>query len=265
MRIVLTTAFSLAFALSTLASPLLAKNLEHGEASVWYLGHSGWAIQTRTRFLIFDYREQGEAAAPRSLGNGHIDPADIKDRSVVVFISHRHGDHWDPRVLEWKKTIPDITYVFGWKADQGPDHVYCDFERQEVTLRGMRIQTVVHDFDQIPEAAFVVEVDGLTIFHSGDHGNGPPPFKEAFVDNLEYIARIAPEIDLAFIPLWGEESFVVKMLKPNYTFPMHGLHREHLYGEFAVRAKKDKLPTRVIAASARGDRFILTNGKVKKP
>ena len=163
---------------------------------------------------------------------------------------------------EWP---PDITYVFGWNANQGLDHIYCDFERQELTLGDMRIRTIVHDFDRIPEAAFLVELDGLRIFHSGDHGNGPPPFKEDFVGNLQYIAGIAPEVDLAFIPLWGEESFVVKTLKPKYTFPMHGLDREHQYGEFAVRAKKEKLPTRVIAASAPGDHFILTKGEVKKP
>jgi len=61
-----------------------------------------------------------------------------------------------------------------------------------------------------------VELDGLTIFHSGDHGNGPPPFREALVDNLDYIAKIAPELDLTFLPLWGEESFVVKKSKPLY-------------------------------------------------
>ena len=241
-----------------------SRRLQDRDASIWYLGHSGWAVETGSRFLIFDYWEDSEPDGPRSLDSGYIDPGQIKDRSVVVFISHRHGDHWDPRILEWKKTIPDITYVFGWKADLGPGHVYCEPERQELTLGGMKVRTIVHDFDGIPEAAFVVDLDGLTIFHSGDHGNGPPPFKSRFVDNIEYIAGIAPEIDLAFIPLWGEESFVVKKLKPKHTFPMHGLQREQQYAEFAARAKKEQLPTEVVAAGARGDRFLLSDGKVKR-
>jgi L-ascorbate metabolism protein UlaG (beta-lactamase superfamily) len=127
----------------------------------------------------------------------------------------------------------------------------------------MRVRTIVHDFDGIPEAAFVVDVDGITIFHSGDHGNGPPPFRQSFVENLEYVAAIAPSIDLAFIPLWGEESFVVETLRPKYTFPMHDLGREHQYALFADRAKSEGLPTEVIAAAARGDQFILEDGSVR--
>lgn len=264
MRIKRGAIIAIVLAAFVLAGPLPARELERQEARIWYLDHSGWAIQTRSRFLIFDYRKPNPSAKLSSLDNGHIDPAEIKNRSVVVFISHSHGDHWDPRILEWKKTVPDITYVFGWQADQGPEHVYCDFERQEFTLGDMKVRTIVHDFDGIPEAAFVVEVDGLTLFHSGDHGNGPPPFRKAFVDNLEHIARIAPEMDLAFIPLWGEESLVVKTLKPTYTFPMHGRAREHQYEGFAAQADKDKLPTKVIAAKNRGDRFLLSKGKVRK-
>ena len=153
--------------------------------------------------------------------------------------------------------------MFGWQDDQGPEHVYCDLERQELALDDMRVRTIVHDFDGIPEAAFVVELDGLTIFHSGDHGNGPPPFREAFVDNIEYIEGIAPEIDLAFIPTWGEESFVVRTLEPRFTFPMHDLGREHQYARFAARAEQEELPTRVIAAAARGDHFLLSDGRMR--
>lgn len=265
MKLTLPAILSVALALSAAPHPVLAKDLQDREASIWYLGHSGWAVETRSRFLIFDYREESEPDGPRSIDSGYIDPDQIKDRSVVVFISHGHGDHWDPRILEWKNTVPDITYVFGWKADKGPDHVYCEPERQELTLGGITIRTIVHDFEGIPESAFVVDLDGLTIFHFGDHGNGPPPFKPRFVDNIEYIAGIAPEIDLAFIPIWGEESFVVKTLKPKHTFPMHGLHREHQYAEFAARAKKEQLPTEVVAASARGDRFLMSNEEVKNP
>lgn len=259
-----------------------AGNPEDGEAEIRYLGHSGWAIQTKSRFLIFDYWEEAEPEGARALADGYVDPQEIRDLSVVVFISHGHRDHWDPRVLEWRETIPDITYVFGWRAEdevgegaeagdeegaeegteERAQHVYCDFERRDFTLGNMRVRTIVHDFDGIPEAAFVVDVDGVTIFHSGDHGNGPPPFRQPFVENLEYLAGIAPEIDLAFIPLWGEESYVIETLRPTYTFPMHDVGREHQYARFAARAPAERLPTEVVAAAARGDRFLFADGQV---
>lgn len=261
MRILLGASFFVV--LAVFATPAPAQDLDSGEARIWYLGHSGWGIQTESRFLIVDYIEDGSPTVARSLANGYVDPQEIADRSVVVFISHAHGDHWDPVVLEWAQTIPDITYVFGWDAEQGPGHVYCERRRQELTLGNMRVRTIVHDFDGIPEAAFVVELDGLTIFHSGDHGSGPPPFREEFVDNIEYIAEIAPEIDMAFIPTWGEEGFVIGELEPTFTFPMHDLYREHQYARFAQRAERDGLPTRVLAATARGDMFQVVKGPMR--
>ncbi len=257
--------------LATMMSILLStaaagqpEHLKEKEAVIWYLGHSGWAIETQSRFLIFDYWESSGPTEPRALANGHIDPTEIKDKKVVVFISHGHRDHFDPRVLEWKNTVADIKYIFGWKAKQGSDTIECDFEREELELEGLKIRTIVHDADGIPESAFLVELDGLTIFHSGDHGNGPPPFKEHFVDNLDYVAKVAPSIDMIFIPTWGEESFVIKKLEPKFTFPMHDVGREDNYKKFAERARKEKLPTKVVAAEKQGDRFLYSNGEMKE-
>lgn len=256
--------------LATLTSLLLSmaaaghpEHLKEKEATIWYLGHSGWAIETQSRFLIFDYWEETEPTEPRALANGHIDPQEIKDKNVVVFVSHSHRDHFDPRILEWKGTIPDVEYIFGWKAEQGPDTIECNFEREQMDFDGLKVRTIVHDADGIPESAFLVELDGLIIFHSGDHGNGPAPFKDHFVDNLDYLAKIAPLIDMIFIPTWGEEAFVIEKLEPKYTFPMHDIHREHNYAKFAERAKKEKLPTKVVAAEKQGDHFFYSNGKMK--
>lgn len=45
-------ALILSLALPTVAAP---ESLREKEAIVWYMGHSGWAIQTKSRFLVFDY------------------------------------------------------------------------------------------------------------------------------------------------------------------------------------------------------------------
>jgi L-ascorbate metabolism protein UlaG (beta-lactamase superfamily) len=229
------------------------------------LGHSGWAVETESRFLIFDYWERNEPEVPRSLSNGHIAPEEIEDKSVIVFVTHSHADHYDPRILEWDRKLPDVTYVFGWKIDDDAEnHILCGEKRETIELDGVAIRTIHHDFDDIPESAFLVELDGLVIFHSGDHGNGPPPFTNEFVSNIDYIAKSAPEIDVAFIPLWGEEAYVIEKLKPKVTFAMHDLGREHKYKELEKTVAQNELPTTPIAAEKKGDRFFYRNGGVNR-
>ena len=66
-----------------------------GEALVWYLGHCGYAIKTSNHFLIFDYIELEEAPTERGLAKGFIDPEELKDMNVTVFVTHSHLDHYD--------------------------------------------------------------------------------------------------------------------------------------------------------------------------
>jgi L-ascorbate metabolism protein UlaG (beta-lactamase superfamily) len=262
MRILTVTALVLGLSLASFGLEPDKESLDEGEAFIWYLGNSGWAVETKSRFLIFDYWERREPEVPRSLSNGHIDPEEIKDKSVIVFVTHRHADHYDPRILDWESKLPDVTYVFGWKIDDDAKHIQCGEERETIELDGVTIRTIYHDFDDIPESAFLVEVDGLVFFHSGDHGNGPPPFKDEFVSNIDYIAKSAPEMDFAFIPLWGEESYVIEKLKPKVTFPMHDLGHEYKYKELEKTVAEDDLPTTAVAAEKKGDRFFYRDGAV---
>ncbi len=89
--------------------------LKEGEASVWYLGHSGWAVKTKNHLLIFDYSPMGSKSTELSISNGYVIPSEIKDQNVFVFVSHAHADHYDPEILDWENSIENITYIFGWK------------------------------------------------------------------------------------------------------------------------------------------------------
>ncbi|NIM51288.1 MAG: hypothetical protein GTO22_18895, partial [Gemmatimonadales bacterium] len=89
------------------------------QATVWYLRHSGWAVRVGDALLVFDYQESlgmedVTDATPRTLENGLIDPAEISDLDVFVFVSHAHGDHYDPVIFEWQGEIERLTYFIGW-------------------------------------------------------------------------------------------------------------------------------------------------------
>ena len=136
-----------------------------GEAVVWYLGHMGWAVRTANHFMVFDYDGRGVPPDEPSLANGSIDPNEIKDLSTTVFITHGHTDHYAPAVFDWKKTVKDITYVAGFTPEGKEGYVFMA-PRETKTLGGLDITTTMANDEGV---GFFVKVDGVTIFHSGDH------------------------------------------------------------------------------------------------
>jgi len=118
---------------------LLASSLGSGEAIVWALGHCAFAVKTRTRLLIFDYiTGRGPKPEQPSLANGFVNPEEIKDQNVIVFVSHAHPDHFDPVILSWRSIVKNITNVFGWRADLGEETVELPRPRAATTAARSR-------------------------------------------------------------------------------------------------------------------------------
>jgi L-ascorbate metabolism protein UlaG (beta-lactamase superfamily) len=228
----------------------LAKPLKEGEAIVWSLGHCGFAVKTRTRLLVFDYFSRGGPRPEKpSLANGFVNPEEIKDQDVTVFVSHAHGDHFDPVILSWQSTINRIQYVFGWNARKGERSIDLPAPRATKTLGTIEIFTVNGEHNDVPEVAYLVKVDGLAIYHAGDYLGS----LDHYQDDMAYLLKKAGTIDIAFIgKIQQAES-----LKPRIVFPIHAYNREFMYGAFARQAAEKKLSSRVICPENKGDRFML--------
>ena len=254
-------------------STLLAQELDDGEALIWYLGHCGWAVRTRTRLLIFDYWEQGAIDGEVSLATGRINPSEIHELDVYVFISHDHGDHYDPTVLEWARSIPNITYVFGWDAGLDPSYVYMSGERARRTFGGMQVSTVNHSFDRIPEVAYLVKVDGLVIYHSGDHASTTEVPNQTFSGNIDYFAGMQDRVDLAFVSTFGRRGgvvvnngdlYTIERFRPHVVFPMHHGGGEDINQRFADEVVGSVDPTSVMVARRLGDSFSYSDGHARR-
>jgi L-ascorbate metabolism protein UlaG (beta-lactamase superfamily) len=239
----------------------LHREIAPGEAIVWYLGHSGWAIRTQNHFLIFDYWDWDPLPSGASLANGRIVPEEIQNQNVFVFVSHEHLDHYDPTVLQWEESLDRITYLFGWEAGLSPEHIEFGSERDTVQIGDMEVFSVHHDFDGIPEAAFLVRVDGLSIYHSGDHGNGRGPLRPRFVSNMEYLSELTAETDLMFIPLFGWERHQVDALNPHLLFPMHRRDAEETFLELVEQAESEGWQLPIACAETRGDWLLYRHGR----
>jgi L-ascorbate metabolism protein UlaG (beta-lactamase superfamily) len=252
---------------------ILESDLENGEAFIWYLGHAGWAVKTKNHLLIFDYvslSRTGEASENPSLAEGYIDPSEIKNCNVFVFVSHGHADHFDPAIFEWESSIKNITYIFGWQADKNPKYVYLKDPRMKKTFDSLEVYTINHDFDGIPEVAYLLKVDGLVIYFSGDHGSTGEEINPVFKDNIDYLSQQATDIDMAFISQFGSRAggevnngdlYTISKLGPRVTLPMHQGGGERFYKKFAQEAKQKGAQTEFICAEKRGDRFHYRKAK----
>lgn len=244
------------------AQQILGREIEPGQAVIWYLYHSGWALKTRSHLLIFDYTEPSERPAKRSLDTGSIDPAEIDGQNVTVFVSHSHADHFDPLILEWRAALKNIHYVWGWEGEGSPEDVHFGPERRSVAADGLEILNIHHDFDGVPESAFLVKADGLAILHAGDHGHSQGMKNPIFQDNVLYLTDISPQLDLLFTPTFGGEIEAIQALKPKVVFPMHDGGNERQYAKFAQKIKSLNLGVEVGTADRGGARFFYSRGKL---
>ena len=242
--------------------------LKHGEAMVWYLFHCGWVVKTSSVLMIFDYMVETGKPGSRSLSNGIVDPEEIKDQNVYVFVSHGHGDHFDRNVLKWKETIPNITYIFGWQGKETQGNCAFGEERTSKTIGPLKIANIFHNFDVIPESAFLIEVDGLTIYHSGDHGNSAGALNPLYKDNIDYISQQSKQFDLVFLSIFGSPTFdgelyAIDKFKPRVIMPMHYFGREADAEGFVSLAISKFPKTTFWYPLKKGDSFIYKNGEIK--
>ena len=255
---------------------LLSRSLTDSEAYIWYLHNSGWAIKTRNHFLIFDYIGTDAPSGNLSLSNGQINAKEIGAQRVIVFVTHQHQDHYSSQIFEWEKNVKQIAYVFGWPVERQGNYTVMN-PRESKTVNGAEIFTIKSTDLGV---GFLVKVDGLTIFHAGDHALWHTLFKKAYEDEINYIAAVAPMIDLAFVPVTTgfranckpSDSvtegalYAIEVLKPKVAFPMHVIcdGMLHLYGEFAELAKKRPVGSNVLAAEASGIAFHYKAGIVNR-
>lgn len=245
--------------------------LEQGQAQVWFLGHSGWAVKTKEHFLVFDYFCNNWEKAPDDscLSSGHIIPEMLAGQNVTVFSTHAHGDHYDPRIFSWKESNPDINYVLCWNQDtEGHDYTLVPVHGEE-EVNGM--QVYVHYSTDLG-GGYLVEVDGLTILHMGDHANGEDGLMPEFTAEIDLIRERGAEIDILFGGIRGcslgepEQVkkgiyYTLETLNPALFVPMHCGGHSDAYREFTETAKDDGLKAKMKYVTNKGDRFRYSKSK----
>jgi len=249
---------------------LLAEKLDKKEAIVYYLNHSGWAIKTQNHFLILDYFIQARQPDNLSVVNGWIDPAELMNQNVTVFSSHSHSDHFDPIIWQWGNSLANINYILGFPTFEAASNRMFIEPRVTREVNGIKI-IPINSTDS--GEGFLIEVDGVTIYHPGDHASTTRDISDNYKSEIEFLAGLGKPIDLMFLPVTGCSFpdveavklgglYAIGKLKPKAVFPMHG--NTASYSEFAARVIGEYEDQNVEVAENRGDRFTFRDGKTVK-
>lgn len=165
---------------------------------ITYINHSGFLVETENCYYVFDYYK-GEM------------PRLDKSKEAIVFCSHFHQDHFNPK-------------VFGILDDMGMNYqavLAKDISKKKYPA-GVKVTTAYHDQPYILDngtkvttllstdsgVAFIVKTSDGAIYHAGDlndwHWEG-----ETEDDNRQMASMYRAEIDkikgahfdVAFVPL----------------------------------------------------------------
>ena len=185
-----------------------------------YLFHSGFALETDTCILVFDY---------------WMDPAKImpclleSDKPLYVLASHFHEDHFSPRIFTWRERKADITYILSKDILK---HRRAHKEEADAWLakgavwqdKHVRI-TATGSTDS--GVSWIVETGGKCIFHAGDLNNwyarfltddyqgglihseefgmdiDPAKEEKRYLGELKDIRKVTDHFDLVMFPVDG--------------------------------------------------------------
>lgn len=192
---------------------------------ITYLAHSGFAVETATKVLVFDYY-QDEQRIVRRYADG--------EKPLWFFVSHWHGDHFNRHIIDFSHKAQAYIVNKDVPFRQAPEDKLYSMEVYDTRRIDDAIVTQFGSTDE--GGSFLVRTDGLSLFHAGDlnwwHWEGAD---KAWNNNMA--ANYKREIkeldgcgmDVAFVPLdgrlenayyWGMKYFL-EHVPVKAVFPMH--------------------------------------------
>lgn len=210
--------------------------MEDLKCSVIHLGHSTFLVETPSSKLIFDYFNDVPILSEGNVENGILSEDIFKtEKNIFVFVSHSHSDHYNPVIFRWKEINPNIEYILSSDVKEEIEEEGFYYMDPYETLRLKDIQVKTYGSTD-RGASFLVHVDHLNIFHSGDlnwwHWKSFTKEQQKIEEDdfkREVDRIIGNPIDIAFVPVDPRlEEFYhlagvyfAETIKPKFLVPMH--------------------------------------------
>lgn len=197
-----------------------------------YLDHSGFFIEGDEHCLLFDYYR------------GELPPVP-SGKGLTVFASHHHPDHYDAEIFRYGETVANTRYILGCDitlnaanrermgiSDENFARCIRMHRGDVITVNGVTVRAL-RSTDM--GVAFLVQCEGKTIYHAGDHNlwiwheddNFDRSQIHRFYEEIETLR--GRKIDAAFLPLdprlgdeyWRGFDAFARLIEPRRMIPMH--------------------------------------------
>lgn len=188
-----------------------------------YIYHSGFIIEMNECNLVFDYYK------------GDMENTN-KDKKTYVFSSHAHRDHFNEDIFDLFKECKDVEYVLSddisYKAN-GDEKITYVSPNNTYDIGCLNIETLTSTDEGV---AFIVNVEGKSIYHSGDlnwwtwHGYETEEEYETMTkryhNEIEKIKGRSFDLSMAVLDPrqerydWGIK-YLLENMSTRYLCPMH--------------------------------------------
>lgn len=191
----------------------------HGEACIWWLGQSGYAIKTESLLFYVDlYLSEHLTVKYADTEKPHIrmTAAPLRGTQITnakwVFASHKHSDHLDPGTLPAlfdaspaaKLILPTALIDHAVSLRLAHDRLLPTRGDEIFSIGSITVHSIpsAHpdlDYSEAtgyPFLGFVFEVDGVRMYHSGD--------TVVYEGLAERLKRLQP--DIVLLPINGTDE-----------------------------------------------------------
>jgi len=268
------------FTLILITNLICSSSFGQNKIDVTYIANSGFLIESNGKQIIID------ALFKEGWGN-YLIPTDtvvfdiINQRnpfnnSTLMVVTHNHGDHFDPTMvvdylLNNEENIllasPNVTNAVLQHPEYkkfGGQIVQLDKlnrEKNDTTIQGIRVRSffIQHDArPQIENVGYLIEMDNLKIFHTGDY-NGSE------IVEFEKLQLQNENIDLAFLNFYGfwntkeEREFTKKYINPKKITLIHIPPAEINSVQDSVKLINDFIDITVFESSMERKSFVFNS------
>jgi ankyrin repeat protein len=219
-------------------APQLVKKLRNGEAYIWYLGGyygGGYAIKTKKHLVIFD-KTNMDNSKESSLANGQLNQRELAGQNVTVFITKIVGANFEPNAFELIKQMPGVGFVIDSKPTTSSNTVIPPYRLANPNETFMVGDIQVHTIPAMTRGnggaqglGYLLEVDGLKIFHAGFHASTNKASQmEKYRKEIDFLKPFGP-IDIAFLTVSAHLTasyepylYLLDQLSPKAIYLMGG-------------------------------------------